>query len=298
MAFEVVVIKHVLRRMRGGSQPFLVEGEDRQFYVAKFTGNPQGNRTLINEWIAHRLFQQLGLSTPDLRLLQLSERSKSTEDLWFQIGNQTIAIQGTFHLGSQCPVDPTTTAIYDFLPRRLFPKVVNLGDLASAFVLDRWLGQTDTRQAVFARDRTNGKDLKLRLYLIDHGMSFAGKQWELPDSMKYGLYMDRSVYLSLNMKAACEEALSRIDALTESDLYAAADDIPSCWCCDDDYDSLAKLLGLLNSRRTRLRAVVSRHLQLLQRELNACAPARIAISTPDMVDQQKLPKLALAPELC
>jgi hypothetical protein len=298
MAFEVVVIKHVLRRMRGGSQPFLVEGEDRQFYVAKFTGNPQGNRTLINEWIAHRLFQQLGLSTPDLRLLQLSERSKSTEDLWFQIGNQTIAIQGTFHLGSQCPVDPTTTAIYDFLPRRLFPKVVNLGDLASAFVLDRWLGQTDTRQAVFARDKTNGKDLKLRLYLIDHGMSFAGKQWELPDSMKYGLYMDRSVYLSLNMKAACEEALSRIDALTESDLYAAADDIPSCWCCDDDYDSLAKLLGLLNSRRTRLRAVVSRHLQLLQRELNACAPARIAISTPDMVDQQKLPKLALAPELC
>jgi nitroreductase len=298
MAFECVVVKHVLRRMRGGSQPFLVEGEDGQFYVAKFTGNPQGNRTLINEWIADRLFQQVGLSTPTLRFLQLSDSSKRAEALCFQIGNHTVPIQGMFHLGSQCPVNPTTTAIYDFVPRRLFPKVVNLDDLASAFVLDRWLGQTDTRQAVFARDRRNGKGLELRLYLIDHGMSFAGKQWELPDASKYGLYMDRSVYSSLNMKAASERALSRIDALTESDLYAAAQDIPSCWLCEEDYDALAKLLGLLDSRRNRLRAVVSRHLELLQRQLNAFAPAPIAISTPDVVDGQKLPNLALAPELC
>jgi hypothetical protein len=209
-----------------------------------------------------------------------------------------VPIQGMFHLGSQCPVNPTTTAIYDFLPRRLFPKVVNIEDLASAFVLDRWLGQTDTRQTVFARDRTNGKDLELRLYLIDHGMSFAGKQWELPDSSKYGLYMDRSVYSSLNMKAASEQALSRIDALTENDLYVAAQEIPSCWFCEEDYDALAKLLTLLDSRRNRLRAVVSRHLELLQRELNRCAPEPVAMSKPDVVEQQTLPNLLLAPELC
>jgi hypothetical protein len=296
MAFEVVAIKQVLRRMRGGSQPFLVEGEDSQFYVAKFMGNPQGNRTLINEWIAHRLFQQLGLSTPDLRLLQLPDSGK--EGLWFQIGNRRVAIQGMFHLGSQCPADPTTTAIYDFLPRRLFSKVVNLEDLASAFVLDRWLGQTDMRQAVFARDRTNGKGLELRLYLIDHGMSFAGREWELPDSMRYGLYMDRSVYSSLNMKEASEEALSSIDALTESDLYAAAHHVPACWFCDEDYDRLAKLLGLLDSRRTCLRAVVSRHLELLERELHASAPKPAAISRTGIVDEERLPKLSLLPELC
>ena len=30
-------------------------GDDGQFYVAKFQGNPQGNRTLINEWIGGKL---------------------------------------------------------------------------------------------------------------------------------------------------------------------------------------------------------------------------------------------------
>jgi hypothetical protein len=202
-----------------------------------------------------------------------------------------------FHLGSQCPVDPTTTAIYDFLPRKLSPKVVNFEDLATAFVLDRWLGQRDARQAIFVRDRMNGKGLELRLYLIDHGMSFAGKGWEFSDSMRCGLYMDRSVYSSLNMKAASEEALSRIEALTESDLYAATDDIPSCWFSDEDY-ALAKLLGLLDLRRGRLRPVVLRHLEFLERELSACISERAAISRQDVVDEQMLPNLSLAPGLC
>ena len=60
MASEIIAIREVLRRMRGGSQPFLVQGEDDRFYVAKFAGNPQGDRTLINEWAAHRVLQQLG----------------------------------------------------------------------------------------------------------------------------------------------------------------------------------------------------------------------------------------------
>jgi hypothetical protein len=111
MASGIVGVKRVLRRMRGGSQPFLVEGEDGQFYVAKFTGNPQGNRTLINEWIVYHLFRQIGISIPSLRIVQLSERTKQTEPLCFQMGTHTVPIQGLFHLGSQCPVDPTTTAI-------------------------------------------------------------------------------------------------------------------------------------------------------------------------------------------
>jgi hypothetical protein len=297
MASEIIGIRQVLRRMRGGSQPFLVEGEDDQFYVAKFTSNPQGNRTLINEWIAHRLFQQLGTSTPSLRVLRLTGKTKQIEPLCFQIGNHTVPIQGMFHLGSQCPVDPTTTAIYDFLPRKLFPKVVNLADLATAFVLDRWLGQTDTRQAIFVRERASSNGLELRLYLIDHGMSFAGSQWELPDAVQYGLYVDRSVYSILNMKAVCEEALSRIDALTENDLYAAAD-VPGCWFGDSDYDALVKLLASLHVRCSRLRAVVLRHVETLQCEWGSRSPEAASISTRDVIRQDAVPNVSVAPSLC
>jgi hypothetical protein len=298
MASEYVGIKHVLRRMRGASQPFLVEGEDGHFYVAKFSGNPQGNRTLINEWITHRLFQQLGLSTPCLRILELTERTEGTEALCFQVGDHTKPIEGVFHLGSQCPVNPTTTAIYDFLPSKLLPKVVNLVDLRVAFVLDRWLGQTDGRQAIFVRDRTTRGNLELRLYLIDHGMSFAGKHWEFPDSPQYGLYMARGVYSVLNMKVLCEQALSGIDAFAESDLYAAADDIPISWFCEEDFDALAKLLRLLHLRRRRLRPIVLRHLEALQLESSVHLQQQASISGLEVVRQQPVPNFSLMPELC
>jgi hypothetical protein len=50
-------------------------------------------------------------------------------------------------LGSECPVNPENTAIFDFLPAKLLPQVVNLPDFAKAFVLDKWPYQTDRRQA-------------------------------------------------------------------------------------------------------------------------------------------------------
>jgi hypothetical protein len=47
-----IKITSLIRRMCGGSQAQLVQGDDGHSYVCKFVGNPQGTRTLINEWIA------------------------------------------------------------------------------------------------------------------------------------------------------------------------------------------------------------------------------------------------------
>jgi hypothetical protein len=294
MAPEIIAVRQVIRRMRGGSQAFLVQGEDDQFYVTKFGGNPQGDRTLINEWITHRLFLQLGISTPPLRVLRLTEQTKQIERLCFQMGSQYVPIKSLLHLGSQCPVDPNTTAIYDFLPRRLLSKVVNLADIGSAFVVDRWLGQTDSRQGVFVREQTNIQSIQLRLYLIDNGMSFAGNQWEVLDSPQYGLYMDRSVYSVLEMTAVCRETLFRIDSLTETDLYAAAQHVPGCWFADNDYDALAKLFALLERRRSRLGSVISRHLETLEVEC-----AGFFQRSPILVkENQKTTKLLFAPVVC
>jgi hypothetical protein len=295
MASEIIAVRQVLRRMRGGSQAFLVEGEDDQFYIAKFSGNPQGNRTLINEWITHRLFLQLGSSTPALRVLKFTPETKQIERLYFQIGSRYVQIEGMFHLGSQCPANPTTTAIYDFLPRTLLSKVVNLADFGTAFVVDRWLAQTDSRQAIFVRERASSNNPKLRLYLIDHGMSFAGTQWETPDSPLYGLYIDRSVYSIVDMNAACEEALSRIHTLSETDLYAAAEDIPSCWFSESDYDTLAKLFAVLERRRNRLQSIVSRHLNTLEAECKA----HLVQQGPMLIkENQPMANLLFAPVVC
>jgi hypothetical protein len=249
--------------MRGGSQAHLVEAEDGCFFVAKFAGNPQGNRTLINEWITGQLMNQVGICTPAVRILQLPERLYRRGGLFFQAGEKRIPITEILHLGSQCPVDPEKTAIFDFLPEKLLPQVVNLADFARAFVLDKWLYQTDKRQAIFVRDEKTASVLGFRAYLIDHGMSFAGSQWELADAPMFGLCTQRGIYSIVDMQNFCEEALSRIEAITEGDLYASADDIPSAWFSPGDYDCLANLFVRLQRRKSNLRSLVSRHLEII-----------------------------------
>jgi hypothetical protein len=249
--------------MRGASQAHLVEAEDGGFFVAKFGGNPQGNRTLINEWITGQLMNQVGICTPVMRILQLPERLHCGGGLFFQAGNKTIPITESVHLGSQCPVNPEKTAIFDFLPETLLAEVVNLADFARALVLDKWLYQTDTRQAIFVRDQKAASVLGFRAYLIDHGMSFAGSQWELADAPMFGLCIQPGIYSMSHVQTFYEEALSRIDAITEEALYAAAKDIPSAWFSPGDEECLMNLFVRLQRRKANLRSLVSRHLRII-----------------------------------
>ncbi|HZQ54210.1 MAG TPA: HipA family kinase [Bryobacteraceae bacterium] len=116
----VIEIKRVLRRMRGSSQACLVEGADGECYVTKFQRNPQGTRTLINEWITWRILERLDISTPEIRLLRLSESTRDvSDDSYFSLAHRQVKIEPGLHLGSRCPVDPRNTAIFDFLPQKL-----------------------------------------------------------------------------------------------------------------------------------------------------------------------------------
>src|SRR5450631_2995809 len=91
-------ISKVIRRLRGGSQAHMVECEDGRFYVAKFSGNPQGNRTLINEWIVSHVMSHLGVSTPGLRVLCMSASVRESGDLYFSVGSKRVPVTGEFHL--------------------------------------------------------------------------------------------------------------------------------------------------------------------------------------------------------
>jgi hypothetical protein len=248
--------------MRGGSQAWLVLGEDDLWYVAKFAGNPQGNRTLINEYFAGQILKQLGISTPNHRVLQLP-RELASEDLYFQVGTKMLAPQGMLHLGSQSPVNPETTMILDFLPCKLLPKVRNLTEFAAMLVFDKWLAQTDRRQAIFVRDRSVVRDIGFHAYFIDHGMSFGGAEWQLRDAPLDGIYFRREVYSCVDLKALIEEAVCRLEAISEAFLLATLDGIPSAWLATGDRESFVILLGKLQQRRTKMRSIVARHLKAL-----------------------------------
>lgn len=261
-----VPIKRIIRRMRGGSQSFLIHGEDDFYYVAKFAGNPQGTRTLINEWIAAQLLLRLGISTPEVQILLLNSHAIQEERLCFKVGSKQLNVQGAYHFGSRCPADPNETLIMDFLPRSLLAKVVNLSDFALMLVCDQWLGQNDSRQAIFINaNRGHSTVLGMRSYFIDHGMCFGGSHWEFCDSPRYGVYMDTTVYDLVDIRMQCNLAISLIQNLSEDAIYAPAATLPPVWYGEGDHAGLVNLLRALEQRRARLPVLIEQSLKTLMR---------------------------------
>ncbi len=255
-------IERIIRKMRGGSQAHTVKAADGYYYVAKFVGNPQGCRTLINDWIGHSLMRRIGISTPDMSILHLPALSSTIpghENLYFLIGSHRLPPLGTVHLGSRYPVNPDKTAILDFIPPRLFPKVLNREDFVLALLCDKWLHNVDTRQCIFARKPgTNG----LTAYFIDNGMIFSGDRWCLEDIPLHGVYFRKEIYVDpLSM---VEEGLARIQALDEATLWNTIAGFPGEWLAEGDHEALDALLHQLQSRQKKLPDIISRHLRVLK----------------------------------
>ena len=251
-------IRRVIRRLRGGSQGYLVQGDDDLFYAAKFVGNPQGTRTLINEWIVGELLQRAGLSVPARRILTLDDNVEGREELYFAVGDKKVRVQGAFHFGSQLPVDPNKTAIYDILPRRLLSKVSNIHEFTAMTVFDKWLGQTDTRQAVFVRERGGNQPVRFRAYFIDNGLCFGGNRWEFQDAALHGRYIDKTVYSMMDLLEHSDRVIASIQQLSGEDLDAAASSVPASWFATGDDAALSHLLGAVKQRRHALPLLIER----------------------------------------
>jgi hypothetical protein len=263
MDHKPVEITRIIRRLRGKSQAHLVSGSDGHFYAAKFTGNPEGTRTLINEWFVHQLLRRLRISTPPLRVLQLT-RAVSGSLVFAGEGGAPVRVEPGLHLGSQYPVNPVETTIFDFLPRPFLGRVVNRKDFAQALVLDLLVAQADTRQAVFVRERSGTVPSPFRAYLIDQGGTLGGSAWNLPDGPSSGgLCWDRSIYSMFDLHAECEPALHLLTALTREEFDRLGEGIPEVWFAKTDHPDWARLLDQLWARKNQLPRLWLDHVKTL-----------------------------------
>ena len=71
--------RYVQPLREGGSLPAVVDTEEDGLYVVKFRGAGQGARVLVAELIVGGLAVRLGLPTPDLALVNISERFGRSE---------------------------------------------------------------------------------------------------------------------------------------------------------------------------------------------------------------------------
>src|SRR4051812_41266230 len=120
MPGSVIAVQHV-RRMRGGAQSHLMRGSDEKFYVVKFQNNPQHVRVLANELLATRLAERVGLSVPQVRVVEVSQwLIKNTPEMTIQSASQTWPCAAGLQFGARFVVDPNTTEgggqVFDYLP--------------------------------------------------------------------------------------------------------------------------------------------------------------------------------------
>lgn len=253
-----------VRKMRGGAQSHLLEADDGHWYVVKFRNNPQHRRILVNELLSAVLLDYLKIATPETALIHVSETFlEANPEVHLTLGSQRIPVAPGWHFGSRYPGDPSRTAIYDFLPDALLPKVVNLADFRAVLVFDKWVANADGRQSVFYRALVSGGgsgDERGRgtsgrpgfvARMIDNGFAFNGPNWDFPDSPLQGLYARRLVYDSVGSLADFRPWLDLVEHFPEEVLDRAWKSVPPEWL-EGEEDALEEMLERLLARTKRV----------------------------------------------
>ncbi len=257
--------RKLIRKMRGGAQAHLLECEDNGFYVVKFLNNPQHRRILINEWLSNFFLRYLQIHVPDTALIEIgADFIAENPDLYFSMGSRKEPVQAGLHFGSRLAVHPDRVAIFDFLPDKLLGKVENRVDFLGTLVFDKWVGNADSRQAVFFRARAKTwtpikGDAPNRIgflaQMIDHGFAFNGPHWTFGDSPLQGLYFRTSVYEEVRSLDSFQPWLDLVSHFPVEVIDSAWKEIPRAWVREDE-SALEELLDTLLKRRKRVVSLI------------------------------------------
>jgi hypothetical protein len=247
--------------MRGGAQAHLVEAADGRFYVVKFQNNPQHRRILVNELLAATLLNYLQIQAPECALIDFTpEFLAANPDLAIQLGSRRHPVIPGWHFGSRFPGHPDHLAVYDFLPDTLLARVENLKHFLGVLVFDKWVGNSDSRQAIFYRSRVRewspGEAWRAGrtgfvAEMIDNGYCFDGPHWQFSDSPLQGLYFRPLVYQRVRSLADFQPWLDQVIYFPEEVVDQAWRQLPLRWI-EGEEDTLEQLLTRLMRRRKRV----------------------------------------------
>jgi len=138
--------------------------------------------------------------------------------------------------------------------------VVNLDHFRGALVFDKWVSNSDARQAIFFRrrirdwvDREDVSPLQKGFVtqMVDHGFAFDGHHWEFADSPLQGLYLRPLVYHGVKSLDDFQPWLDWVRHFPELVLDTAWKEIPRSWVGEDE-SALERMLNQLLGRRRRV----------------------------------------------
>ena len=167
---ECVEARGFVRKLRGGSQPVLLEASDGLLYVVKFQNNFQGSNLLFNEAIGTELFRLAGLPCPEWRLVAVSPGFLAQNpECWLQSERGLVRPHAGLCFGSRF-LEWGENRVFEILAGGYFSRVRERRNFWTAWVLDVLGEHTDNRQALFVE----GASRWLDAYFIDHGHLLGG----------------------------------------------------------------------------------------------------------------------------
>lgn len=245
----ITATQHI-RRMRGGAQGQLMLGSDGNLYVVKFRNNPQHLRVLANEFLATRLAAAVGLAVPPVEIVEVSPwLIDHTPDLEIDFGRRRERCLPGLHFGSRMVGGLMPGQLVDYLPDRELAEVRNLPEFAGILALDKWTGNANGRQAVFARKQ---RERRYRAVFIDFGYCFHAGDWTFEDVPLRGVYYRNDVYRGITGWHNFEPWLSRIETLDPQVVWNAANEVPPDWY-NGDIAAMESLVEKLLARRRLIR---------------------------------------------
>jgi hypothetical protein len=248
----VLAVQHI-RRMRGGAQGQLMLGADGNVYVVKFQNNPQHMRVLANEFLTSRIAVAAGLTAPDTELVEVSSwLVENTPELEMDLGRTRVRCASGLQFGSRFVGGLMPGQVVDYLPEEQMAEVRNLNEFAGILALDKWTGNANGRQAVFARKQ---RERRYRAVFIDYGYCFHAGEWRFEDLPLRGVYYRNDVYREIAGWDAFEPWLTRLESMAAETVWAAANEVPPEWY-GGDLSEMEALVEKLLARQSRIRELI------------------------------------------
>lgn len=221
---------------KGLTNPQLFQCDDGNNYVIKLKENPAGTKVLINELIANRIGNLLGLPVSLGSLIYIPTPLINIEP--FQEG---------IHFG---------TLVSQHILRnpslQLIEKAYNIDCIPGMYVLDNYLTNADRHYGnIILCNKFYGN----QIVLIDHSHCFFKPQWtslELLSLTNYEKILTRGIYSDIAYlvkgPAPFEEWFNTLENVPEEQIVSIVDEIPREWnIANEDKDAL--LFYLIHRKR-------------------------------------------------
>jgi hypothetical protein len=179
-----------IRKLRGGSQPILVQASDGLLYVVKFTNNLQGPNVPFNESIGTELYRACGLAVPSWKpVLVTNSFLDKNPDCWMQTPAGRLRPDSGLCFGSRF-LGGDGIRLLEILPGTSFERVRDRKNFWLAWLIDICAEHVDNRQAVFVEDSDGSLDPSF----FDMGHLFGGPKADQAKHFRASRYLDPRIY--------------------------------------------------------------------------------------------------------